>query len=155
MRRYSSCVLPAAVGPITAVAVRSVVALPAILIAYVVAVHVLKVKTEPPTWFRADARTLWTLVIGSGLFAGGAALICFYAALNLGDISRIKPIAFTIAPATAVLLGHFLLHEDMSPRKLVAIVMILGGVVLLTGVKKPAPASPEASVVGTEEGPSR
>jgi len=133
------------VGPITAVAVRSLVALPAILIAYVVAVHLLKLKQEPADWFRADSRTLWTLVLGSGLCAGAAALIFFYAALNLGDISRIKPIAFTIAPATAVLLGHFLLHEDMTPRKWLAIAMILSGVLLLTSVKKPgatAAASP-------------
>lgn len=129
------------VGPITAVTVRSLVALPAILIAYIVAVHLLKLKQEPAGWFRigpggTDPKTLWVLVLGSGLGAGAAALICFYAALNLGDISRIKPIAFTVAPATAVLLGHWILHEEMSPRKWIAIAFILTGVVLLTGARK-------------------
>ncbi len=134
------------IGPITAVTVRSVVALPAILAAYLVAVHVLKLRQEPSNWFRvghaagADSKTLWVLVLGSGLCAGAAALICFYSALNLGDISRIKPIAFTIAPATAVLLGHFLLHEEMSLRKWAGVTIILLGVLLLTGAKKNQPA---------------
>ncbi|MGE3108248.1 MAG: EamA family transporter [Phycisphaerales bacterium] len=144
------------VGPITAVTVRSVVALPAILMAYIVAVHVLKLRQEPATWYRADARTLWTLVIGSGLCAGAAALICFYAALNLGEISRIKPIAFTIAPATAVLLGYLLLGEAMSARRWIAVAMILGGVLLLTSAPKPATAPADLnSTAETHDAASR
>ncbi|MBC7773248.1 MAG: DMT family transporter, partial [Pyrinomonadaceae bacterium] len=120
------------IGPITAVTVRCVVALPVVLVVYLIAVHLLKLKHEPADWYRAEPRTLWTLVLGSGLCAGAAALLFFYAALNLGDISRIKPIAFTLAPATAVLLGKFVLGEEVSTRKWIAIALILGGVMLLT-----------------------
>jgi len=136
------------VGPITAVAVRTAVALPPILLAYFIAVHLLKLRQEPADWYRAGGRTLLTLVLGSGLCAGAAALLFFYAALNLGDISKIKPIAFTVAPATAVLLGRFLLGEEMSLRKWIAVGLILLGVVLLTGVKSAAPgvvSHPEAA----------
>lgn len=124
------------VGPITAVCVRATVALPVLWIAYLVARHVFKTPGEQANWMQADTPTLLRLVLGSGLMAGAAAMIFFYTALNLDDISRIKPIAFTIAPATAVLLGWLVLGEPMSVRKLVAVGLILGGVALLTSTKK-------------------
>lgn len=120
------------IGPITAITVRSTVALPVIWLAYFIAVRVM--KSEPADWFRASSTgTLLKLTLGSGLIAGAAAMIFFYSALSRGQISVIKPIAFTLAPACAVLLGWVILGEPMSVRKGVALAMILGGVVLLTG----------------------
>src|SRR5262245_53725316 len=84
------------VGPVTAIAVRSAVALPVIWAAWLVAVYVLKLKEEPTDWLCAGAPTLLKLVLGSGLVAGALAMILFYSALNAGDISVVKPIAFTI-----------------------------------------------------------
>lgn len=120
------------IGPITAITIRSTVALPVLWIAYFVAMNI--TKSEPAQWWRnAEKATLAKLILGSGLVAGAAAMIFFYTALSLGEISRIKPIAFTLAPATAVLLGWLLLHEPMTARKAIACAMILVGVVLLTG----------------------
>lgn len=120
------------VGPFTAIAVRSTVALPFIWGAYLIAVH--RFGAEPTRWWRtAEPATLWKLALGSGLIAGAAAMIFFYAALSLGEVSRIKPIAFALAPATAVLLGWVVLHEPMSLRKAAGVALILAGVVLLTG----------------------
>ncbi|MCP3904156.1 MAG: EamA family transporter, partial [Planctomycetes bacterium] len=73
------------------------------------------------------------LGLGSGLMAGAAGMILFYAALSMGEISRVKPVAFTIAPATAVVLGALVLGEPLGVRKVAALVMILVGVALLTG----------------------
>jgi len=120
------------IGPMTAIAVRSTVALPLIWVAWFVAVH--QVGSEARTdWRAVPLADLLRLVLGSGLIAGAAAMICFYAALSLDEVSRIKPIAFTIAPATAVVLGWLLLGETMTWRKALAVVLILAGVVLLTG----------------------
>ena len=119
------------VGPLTAIAVRSTVALPAIWLAWWWATRVL--ETEPRGWLNAGGPTLGKLVLGSGLIAGAAGMICFYLALSMGEISRVKPIAFTIAPATAVLLGWLVLGEPMSLRKIIAVALVLAGVVLLTG----------------------
>jgi transporter family protein len=120
------------IGPITAITVRSTVALPVIWLAYAVAMY--GVKSEPAGWWKtAETSTILKLVLGSGLIAGAAAMIFFYTALSLGEISRIKPIAFTLAPAVAVLLGWLVLHEPMTVKKGIAVAMILGGVVLLTG----------------------
>jgi len=119
------------VGPITAITIRSTVALPVIWLAYFIAMHL--AKSEPKWWETAERATLLKLILGSGLVAGAAAMIFFYTALSLGEISRIKPIAFTLAPACAVLLGWLILHEPMTMRKAAAVLMILAGVLLLTG----------------------
>lgn len=119
------------VGPITAIAVRSTVALPVLWLAYFVAVKL--AKAEPADWHRAGAPTLLKLVCGSGLVAGAAAMIFFYAALNFGEVSRVKPIAFALAPAVASVLAFTLLGEPLTAKKVLGIAAILGGVVLLTG----------------------
>lgn len=119
------------VGPITAITVRSTVALPVIWMAYFLAMKVF--KSEPTNWAQAGAPTLLKLTLGSGLIAGAAAMILFYSALSVGEISRVKPIAFCIAPAVATLLGWFVLGEPISAKKVGAVAMILAGVVLLTG----------------------
>jgi uncharacterized membrane protein len=136
------------VGPITAITIRSTVALPVLWLAYILAIHVFKSPRENPDWFRgvaggaggADGATILKLVCGSGLVAGAAAMICFYAALSLGEVSRIKPIAFSLAPATAVLLGWLVLKEGMTLQKGLGIALILGGVLLLTGASAAAKA---------------
>ncbi len=119
------------VGPITAVAVRTAVALPVLAIAYAVVVHGL--KAEPADWTKAGAPTLTKLVVGSGVIAGALALLCFYGALNFGEIGRIKPIAFGLAPAVAVVLGWLVLGEAMTVKKVVGVVLVVGGVLVLTG----------------------
>ncbi|USO00178.1 MAG: EamA family transporter [Phycisphaeraceae bacterium] len=118
------------IGPVTAIAVRSTIALPVLWLVYLVVVK--GANMEPQHWTKADPSTLWKLVLGSGLLAGAGGMVCFYTALNFGDVSRIKPIAFALAPATAVILGWLFLHEPMSARKAIAVALILGGVVLLS-----------------------
>lgn len=120
------------IGPITAITIRSTVALPVLWAAYAVAVY--GVRAERADWYRAASTgTLLKLVLGSGLVAGAAAMICFYAALNLGEISRIKPIAFALAPAIAVALGIAVLGEAMTVKKILGVALILTGVIVLTG----------------------
>ncbi|MCW5775956.1 MAG: EamA family transporter [Phycisphaeraceae bacterium] len=119
------------VGPITAIAVRSTVALPVLWAAWFVAVRVL--RAEPADWHRAGVATLLKLALGSGLVAGAAAMIFFYAALHLGEISRVKPIAFALAPAVAAVLAVIVLHEPLTARKAGGVAAILLGIVLLTG----------------------
>jgi len=118
------------IGPITAIAVRSTVALPILWLVYFFVVK--SAKLEPQAWAKADPGTLWKLVLGSGLLAGAGGMICFYAALNFGEISRIKPIAFALAPATAVLIGWLALGEPMHARKAIAVALILTGVVMIS-----------------------
>lgn len=128
------------IGPFAAVAVRSTVALPVIWLAYYIAMNVVKSPMEVQGWLGGASTATWfKLVIGSGLVAGAAAMIFFYAALSMGEVSRIKPVAFALAPATAVILGWLALGESLTLRKIIAIGLIIAGVVLLTGnAKSPA-----------------
>jgi transporter family protein len=118
------------VGPITAIAVRSTVALPVLWAVYLLVVQARGV--EPRDWTHAGAPTLLKLVLGSGLVAGAGGMLCFYGALNLGPISRVKPVAFTLAPVVGALLGWIALGETMSATKWVALALIVFGVVMLT-----------------------
>ena len=118
------------VGPLTAIAVRSTVALPVLWLVYFIFVQTQGI--EPRNWTSAGSTTLLKLVLGSGLVAGAAGMLCFYGALHLGPISQVKPIAFTIAPVVAVVLGIAFLGEKLSITKVMAVLMIVGGVVLLT-----------------------
>jgi uncharacterized membrane protein len=117
------------VGPLTAVAVRTLVALPLVWAAYFVGVGML--KTEPTNWLSADKGVLTKLILGAGVCAGALAVIAFYSSLKLADVSVVKPIAFTIAPATAVIIGWLVLGETMTLRKAIAVGLILLGVILL------------------------
>jgi len=121
------------VGPITAIAVRSTVALPLLWLAYVIAVHRWQVTTEPARWLTTDATTLGRLIVGSGVIAGAGGMLFFYASISSGEISRVKPIAFATAPMVAVILGWLILGETMTPRKAAGVALILLGVMALTG----------------------
>jgi transporter family protein len=118
------------VGPVTAIAVRSTIALPVLWLAYLIVVPWR--GDEPRHWLSAGAPTLSRLVLGSGLLAGAGGMICFYLALHAGEVSRIKPIAFTVAPATAVILGWLALGESMTVQKAIGAALVLAGVVVLT-----------------------
>lgn len=118
------------VGPFAAIAIRSSVALPLIWLAWVFA---RRLSPAEQHGFAALSSGTWLkLILGSGLVAGAAAMICFYAALSLGEISKVKPVAFALAPATGVLLGWLVLHEPMTARKLAGVALILLGVITLT-----------------------
>jgi transporter family protein len=118
------------VGPVTAITVRSTVALPVLWLVYLLFVP--GRGLEPRDWTSAGAGTLLKLVLGSGLMAGAAGMLCFYGALHLGPISKVKPISFTLAPVIGTTLGWLALGERMPPAKWLAIALIVGGVVLLT-----------------------
>jgi transporter family protein len=118
------------VGPITAITVRSTVALPVLWAVYLLFVQSRGVESRD--WTNAGTTTLLKLVLGSGLVAGAAGMLCFYGALHLGPISKVKPIAFSLAPVIAVLLGWLVLGEAMTVRKGAAVLLIIGGVMLLT-----------------------
>ena len=119
------------VTPLAAIAVRSTAALPMLWLVWAMS-RIGHRPEGPPLLEEASAGTVWKLVLGSGLLAGAAGMACFYGALSLGEVSRIKPIAFGVAPATAVLLGWLVLGESLSGPKLLGLACIVGGVVLLS-----------------------
>jgi uncharacterized membrane protein len=126
------------VGPMAILLVRMSVALPPALIAYLIAVKV--IGSESHAWVRADGAVLGKLVLGSGLLAGFAGVFFFYLGLAHGQISVVKPIAFTLGPAVAVVLAWVFLKEEMNVPKAAGVVMVLAGVVLISGFGQRTPA---------------
>ena len=117
------------VGPITAIAVRSSVALPVLwgVWAWLVASR----GMEPVRFWQADAGVLWKLVLGSGLVAGAGGMLFFYVALSFGEVGRVKPIAFALAPAVGAALGVLVLGESLSVRKVLGIALLVLGVIVI------------------------
>lgn len=128
------------IGPITAVTVRCAVALPIMLLVYLLAVPVL--KTEPTGWMSAKSDILVKLIVGSGVIAGAAALVFFYWGLKVGELSTVKPVAFTVAPAVAVLLAWGFLGEVPTTKKLVGVALVLVGVAIIASSRKEPLTSP-------------
>lgn len=142
------------VGPFFAVALRTTLALPIIWAAYLFARRLAPDHAGKGLALSGeDALTLkeWVLLLGgSGVVAGALAMIAFYVAISIGEVSKMKPIAFTIAPATAVLLGAMFLGEALTVRKVVGVLIVLIGVVVLASSKPTkAPAQPIERITET------
>lgn len=130
------------IGPFAALLVRTLVALPLIALAYLAAAHSGLLTSEVPGWRVNLSTANWLrLTLGSGLLAAALALVFFYTALSLGQVSVVKPIAFAVAPVTAVFLGALLLGEPLTTRKLIAIACIAVGIVLMAAPGREATRS--------------
>ena len=125
------------IGPLGTVLIRAAVTLPLAIVGFLVAYRLMKTETQP-FWQQLSAATWLKLILGSGLLAGFAGVFFFYFGLSLpgGEISILRPIAFALAPATAVLLGWWFLGEEMTIKKGIAVALILAGILLLAGEGK-------------------
>ncbi|MDG2200460.1 MAG: EamA family transporter [Phycisphaerales bacterium] len=128
------------VGPMTALLIRALVALPVIVLAWWLMLKGVGGLHPEPSIREMDVASWIKVIVGSGLLAGAIGIIFFYVALSVGDLSVVKPIAFALAPLVAVLLGWLVLGESMDLRKTVAVVLIVAGVVLLS--VQPASVTP-------------
>jgi drug/metabolite transporter (DMT)-like permease len=133
------------IGPLGTVMLRAAVTLPLAIAGFLVAYRFMQSETQQ-WWSVARASspvgsggmhvsTWLKIILGSGLLAGFGGVFFFYLGLSLpgGDISVLRPIAFALAPATAVLLGWWFLGEGMTMRKGIAVVLIIAGIMLLAG----------------------
>lgn len=76
----------------------------------------------------------WTFLILSGL-ATGASWLCYFRALQLGDINKVVPIDKCSIVLT-VLMAFVLLGEPISPWKLAGLAAIAGGTLLMIRKKE-------------------
>ncbi len=149
------------IGPLGAALIRAAVTLPLALAGFLLVFLIFKTETQafwkpaaeggmkPATWAK--------VIFGSGLLAGFGGVFFFYLGLSLpgGDISKLRPIAFALAPATAVFLGWWFLGEAMTLKKLAAVVLIVAGIALLAGMgKKPGPRDGPPDPAGARAEPA-
>lgn len=83
------------------------------------------------------ARSLLFLVL-SGL-ATGASWLCYFKALQLGDVNKVTPIDKSSTVLT-MLLAFLLLHEGLTPLKVLTMFLIGGGTLLMIQKKEGAGA---------------
>ena len=84
-------------------------------------------KTIP----QAGARPLLYMIIGGGLLAGAAGMLCFYAALKGAPLVKVMPIAFT-SPLFGALMGAAFGGEALTARTGIGMALTIGGIVVLT-----------------------
>lgn len=71
----------------------------------------------------------WLFLILSGL-ATGASWLCYYRALQLGDVSKVVPVD-KLSVVITLVLAFVLLHETVTPRSLAGCVLIGLGTLLM------------------------
>lgn len=80
-----------------------------------------------------DGRT-WLFLVLSGL-ATGASWLCYFKALQIGDINKVVPIDKSSVIFT-ILLAFLFLHEEISMPKAIGVVLIGAGTFLMIEKKK-------------------
>ena len=74
-------------------------------------------------------RKSWIFLILSGL-ATGASWLCYYKAIQMGDVSKIAPIDKLSVVITIILAAVFL-HENFTPKSAVGCVLIAAGTLVM------------------------
>lgn len=92
-----------------------------------------------PSLAGVSART-WLFLVLSG-FATGASWLCYFRALQMGDVNKVTPIDKSSTVLT-MLLAAIILGEAITPLKALAMVLIGGGALLMIQKKAPPAALP-------------
>jgi len=95
----------------------------------------MKMVGVPPAWtpneiFHFFLRAFTSPIVWLGIGSLLTYLICYTLVLSWADFSYVQP-ASAIAYAIVALLGHFWLHEYVSPRRWFGIAIICFGVLLV------------------------
>ena len=75
------------------------------------------------------SRRSWLFLILSGL-ATGASWLCYYKALQIGDVSKVVSID-KLSIVITIVLAAVLLHEQLTIRTILGCVFIAGGTLLM------------------------
>lgn len=75
------------------------------------------------------SRKSWIFLILSGL-ATGASWLCYYKAIQIGEVSKVVPVDKLSVVITLILAAVFL-HEKFTPKTLIGAVLITAGTLVL------------------------
>lgn len=87
-----------------------------------------------PQWktiSQAGSKALWMMVLGGGVVAGAAGMLCFYTALKGAPLGRVMPIAFT-SPLFGALIGILLGGEPLTWKVVLGAILTVSGIIILT-----------------------
>ena len=75
------------------------------------------------------SRKSWMFLILSGL-ATGVSWLCYYKALQIGEVSKVVPVD-KLSVVITLVLGFIFLHEKFTPKSLIGCVLIGAGTLLM------------------------
>lgn len=75
------------------------------------------------------SRYTWIFLVLSGV-ATGLSWLCYFKAIQLGDVSRVAPIDKLSVVFTIILAG-VLLHESLTPRVIIGGLLITAGAIVM------------------------
>ncbi len=124
-------------SPWTAVALKMIVATVIIAIYAYMTGSVAEVKAMA----QMPPRQLWTIIgalVGTALLATVIGQLSYYSALQKADASQVVPLTSTY-PLVGALLAVSFLGESVTVPKVLGAVLIVGGIILLSGALGPQP----------------
>lgn len=71
----------------------------------------------------------WIFLVLSGL-ATGASWLCYYKAIQMGDVSKVVPID-KLSVVFTIVLAFIFLHEDFNAKSLIGCVLIAAGTLFM------------------------
>jgi bacterial/archaeal transporter family protein len=80
---------------------------------------------------QAGGKALLYMVIGGGVVAGAAGMLCYYTAIKGAPLTKVMPIAFT-SPLFGALMGILLGGEPLTVKSIAGALLTVGGIILLT-----------------------
>jgi transporter family protein len=86
---------------------------------------------EWKTVSQAGVKPLLYMIVGGGIVAGAAGMLCYYAAIKGAPLSKVMPIAFT-SPLFGVLMGVMFNGEAMTPKTLIGTGLTVAGIIVIT-----------------------
>ncbi|MCQ2488099.1 MAG: EamA family transporter [Clostridia bacterium] len=85
--------------------------------------------TNPNPGLSAVDKKSWIFLILSGL-ATGASWLCYYKAIQMGDVSKVVPID-KLSVVFTIILAATLLHEQLTAKSIIGCLLIAAGTLLM------------------------
>ena len=85
--------------------------------------------THQQSGLKSISQKSWLFLILSGL-ATGASWLCYYKALQIGDVSRVVPID-KLSVVITLILAFVFLHEEFTTKSLFGCILIGAGTLLM------------------------
>ena len=85
--------------------------------------------TNPNPGLSAVDKKSWIFLILSGL-ATGASWLCYYKAIQIGDVSKVVPID-KLSVVFTIILAATLLHEQLTAKSIIGCLLIAAGTLLM------------------------
>ena len=85
--------------------------------------------THAQDGLRTISARSWIFLILSGL-ATGASWLCYYRALQIGDVSKVVPVD-KLSVVFTMILAFVFLHEKFTPKSILGAILITAGTLLM------------------------